>query len=63
MKLTLTFRPSVVGLELTDEERKTILHSADFVEFLDHSSKILERAMSERYDFMKDYTLGLDDTT
>ncbi|GJJ79041.1 dynein intermediate chain, cytosolic [Entomortierella parvispora] len=49
--------------ELTDEERKAILHSTDFVEFLDHSSKILERAMSERYDFMKDYTLGLDDTT
>ncbi|KAG0030526.1 hypothetical protein BGZ81_002540 [Podila clonocystis] len=47
--------------ELTDEERKTILQSAEFVDFMDHSSKILERAMSEKYDFMKDYTLGLDD--
>ncbi|KAG0340071.1 hypothetical protein BG004_006569 [Podila humilis] len=47
--------------ELTDEERKAILQSADFVEFMEHSSKILERAMSEKYDFMKDYTLGLDD--
>ncbi|KAG0333507.1 hypothetical protein BG000_009101, partial [Podila horticola] len=47
--------------ELTDEERKTIVQSAEFVEFMDHSSKILERAMSEKYDFMKDYTLGLDD--
>ncbi|KAG0261721.1 hypothetical protein BG011_000748 [Mortierella polycephala] len=49
--------------ELTDEERKGILQSAEFVEFMDHSSKILERAMSEKYDFMKDYTLGLDDET
>ncbi|ORZ08066.1 WD40-repeat-containing domain protein [Lobosporangium transversale] len=47
--------------ELTDEERKTILQSTEFIEFVDHSSKILERAMSEKYDFMKDYTLGLDD--
>ena len=50
-------------IELTDEERKSILQSNEFVEFLDHSSKIVERAMSERYDFMKDYTLGLDDAT
>ncbi|KAG0002280.1 hypothetical protein BGZ79_003295 [Entomortierella chlamydospora] len=49
--------------ELTDEERKAILQSADFVEFMDHSSKIVERAMTEKYDFMKDYTLGLDDET
>ncbi|KAG0306606.1 hypothetical protein BGZ98_002077 [Dissophora globulifera] len=46
--------------ELTDEERKAIVQSPEFQEFVDHSSKILERAMSERYDFMKDYTLGLD---
>lgn len=39
------------------------MQSAEFVEFMDHSSKILERAMSEKYDFMKDYTLGLDDAT
>ncbi|KAF9153175.1 hypothetical protein BG015_003923 [Linnemannia schmuckeri] len=49
--------------ELTDEERKSIVQSAEFVEFIDHSSKILERAMTEKYDFMKDYTLGLDDDT
>lgn len=50
-------------LELTDEERKSIVQSAEFVDFIDHSSKILERAMTEKYDFMKDYTLGLDDDT
>ena len=50
-------------LELTDEERKAIVQSAEFVDFMDHSSKILERAMTEKYDFMKDYTLGLDNDT
>ncbi|KAF9357628.1 hypothetical protein BGX34_009285 [Mortierella sp. NVP85] len=49
--------------ELTDEERKTVLQSNDFIEFVEHSSKFVERAMSEKYDFMKDYTLGLDDDT
>ncbi|KAG0276911.1 hypothetical protein BGZ95_006860 [Linnemannia exigua] len=49
--------------ELTDEERKSIVQSAEFVDFIDHSSKILERAMTDKYDFMKDYTLGLDDDT
>lgn len=49
--------------ELTDEERKALVQSTEFIEFVEHSSKILERAMSEKYDFMKDYTLGLDDDT
>ncbi|KAG0239734.1 hypothetical protein BGW41_007534 [Actinomortierella wolfii] len=49
--------------ELTDEERKAILQSVEFSDFVEHSSKVIERAMSEKYDFMKDYTLGLEDTT
>lgn len=49
--------------ELTEDERKAIVQSTDFVEFIEHSSKFVERAMSEKYDFMKDYTLGLNDDT
>jgi len=51
------------NVELTDEERKTVVQSNDFIEFVEHSSKFVERAMCEKYDFMKDYTLGLDDDT
>lgn len=47
-------------LELTDEEAKSIQKSQEFIEFVDTSTKLVERALSEKYDFMKDYTLGID---
>jgi dynein intermediate chain len=37
-----------------------IQKSQEFVEFIDSSTKIVERALNEKYDFMKDYTLGID---
>ncbi|KAG1047948.1 hypothetical protein G6F46_003186 [Rhizopus delemar] len=46
--------------ELTDEEAKSIQKSQEFIEFVDTSTKLVERALSEKYDFMKDYTLGID---
>lgn len=47
-------------LELTEDETKVIQKSQEFVEFIDSSTKIVERALNEKYDFMKDYTLGID---
>lgn len=46
--------------ELTEEEKKLILTSPEFLQFVDTSSKFVERALNETYDFMKDYTLGID---
>ncbi|RUP37357.1 hypothetical protein BC936DRAFT_138445, partial [Jimgerdemannia flammicorona] len=46
--------------ELTEEEKRAIVTSPDFADFVDHSSKIVERALNEKYDFMKDYTIGAD---
>ncbi|KAI8329292.1 WD40-repeat-containing domain protein [Chlamydoabsidia padenii] len=46
--------------DLTDEERKFILGAPEFIDFVDNSSKMVERALNEKYDFMKDYTLGGD---
>jgi dynein intermediate chain len=37
-----------------------IQKSQEFVEFVDISTKLVERALNEKYDFMKDYTLGID---
>lgn len=37
-----------------------ILTSPEFLSFVDTSSKFVERALNETYDFMKDYTLGVD---
>lgn len=48
--------------ELSDEERKAIVTSHTFANFVDTSSKIVERALHETYDFMKDYTIGAEVT-
>ena len=50
----------MVIIELTEEEAKSIQKTQEFVEFVDLSTKLVERALNEKYDFMKDYTLGVD---
>lgn len=42
--------------ELTEEEKQQILHSEEFVNFFDHSSRIVERALSEHVDIFFDYS-------
>jgi dynein intermediate chain len=46
--------------DISEENRKKILSSNEFVEFFDHSTKIVERALNENYDFMKDYSIIKD---
>lgn len=41
--------------ELTEEEKLQILHSEEFITFFDHSSRIVERALSEHIDVFFDY--------
>lgn len=45
--------------ELTDEERVAITASEDFVEFIERSSKVVERALDMEYDVLADYGLGM----
>ncbi|KAI7807717.1 dynein, cytoplasmic 1, intermediate chain 2a isoform X2 [Triplophysa rosa] len=42
--------------ELTEEEKQQVLHSDDFMNFFDHSSRIVERALSEHVDIFFDYS-------
>ncbi|KAL7891134.1 hypothetical protein AOLI_G00006100 [Acnodon oligacanthus] len=42
--------------ELTEEEKQQILHSEEFLTFFDHSSRIVERALSEQVDVCFDYS-------
>ncbi|KAJ8255412.1 hypothetical protein GJAV_G00204590 [Gymnothorax javanicus] len=42
--------------ELTEEEKLQILHSEEFVTFFDHSTRIVERALSEQVDVFFDYS-------
>ncbi|XP_077993795.1 cytoplasmic dynein 1 intermediate chain 2-like [Glandiceps talaboti] len=46
--------------ELTEEEKKQIITSEDFVKFFDRSSRIMERALFEEIDIFTDYTGGDD---
>ncbi|CAG8608609.1 2556_t:CDS:2, partial [Racocetra fulgida] len=43
-----------------EQHRKKIVNSADFADFIDHTTKIIERALNENYDFMKDYSISKD---
>lgn len=40
---------------LTDEELKAVTSSNDFVDFVDRSTKVIERALDTEYDFLVDY--------
>ncbi|CAB1328494.1 unnamed protein product, partial [Coregonus sp. 'balchen'] len=44
--------------ELTEEEKLQILHSEEFITFFDHSTRIVERALSEHVDVFFDYSGG-----
>ncbi|KAF2674745.1 putative dynein intermediate chain [Microthyrium microscopicum] len=49
---------------LTEEEREAVITSQDFREFVDSSTKIIDRALDEQYDILFDYARGsgrLDD--
>uniref|UniRef100_A0AAR2KLB3 Dynein, cytoplasmic 1, intermediate chain 2b n=1 Tax=Pygocentrus nattereri TaxID=42514 RepID=A0AAR2KLB3_PYGNA len=48
--------PRVPPHELTEEEKQQILHSEEFLTFFDHSSRIVERALSEQVDVCFDYS-------
>uniref|UniRef100_A0AAY4ERQ3 Cytoplasmic dynein 1 intermediate chain 2 n=1 Tax=Denticeps clupeoides TaxID=299321 RepID=A0AAY4ERQ3_9TELE len=42
--------------KLTEEEKLQILHSEEFMNFFDHNSRIIERALSEHVDVFFDYS-------
>lgn len=43
---------------LTDDEVNAVTSSDDFLDFVDNSSKVIERALDEEYDVLADYGLG-----
>ena len=50
---------------LTAEELDAVISSNDFLDFVDRSSKVIERALDEEYDVLADYrygTIGEDDS-
>ena len=43
---------------LTDEELNAVTSSEDFLDFVERSSKVIERALDDEYDILTDYTSG-----
>ncbi|WVQ74361.1 hypothetical protein IAR50_003961 [Cryptococcus sp. DSM 104548] len=49
--------------ELSDEQRQAVFAAPDFSSFIEQSTRITQRALSDGYDYIKDYTIGGDDTS
>ncbi|OCL12072.1 WD40 repeat-like protein, partial [Glonium stellatum] len=43
---------------LTNEELNAVTSSEDFLDFVERSSKVIERALEQEYDILADYALG-----
>ncbi len=48
--------------ELTEDERIAVYSAQDFSEFVEQSTKIVERALTDTYDYMRDYRISADDS-
>jgi dynein intermediate chain len=44
--------------QLDDDELKAVTSSEDFLDFVERSAKVIERALDEEYDVLADYELG-----
>jgi dynein intermediate chain len=46
--------------DLSNERKQAIFAAPDFSAFVEESSKIVQRALSDGYDYIRDYTVGID---
>ena len=46
--------------ELTEEERASVFVAPEFLEFVEQSTKIVQRALNDNYDYIRDYTVGAE---
>lgn len=46
--------------DIPEEERQSILGAPEFSSFLDEASKIVQRALTDNYDYIRDYTIAGD---
>ena len=44
--------------DMNDDELNAVTSSDDFLDFVEKSSKVIERALDEEYDILADYELG-----
>jgi dynein intermediate chain len=47
--------------DLTEEEKTTIVSAPEFLNFIEQSSKIVQRALNDKYDYIRDYGVSAED--
>ena len=47
-------------IEMTEEEKASIFSAPEFLDFVEHSTKIIQRALNDNYDYVRDYTIGAE---
>lgn len=45
---------------MTEEEKSSTLAQPEFLDFIEHSTKIIQRALNDNYDYVRDYTIGTE---
>ena len=45
---------------MTEEEKTSTLAQPEFLDFVEHSTKIIQRALNDHYDYVRDYTIGTE---
>ncbi|KAI0726724.1 WD40 repeat-like protein [Fomitopsis betulina] len=46
--------------EMTEEEKNSIFSAPEFLDFVEQSTKIIQRALNDNYDYVRDYTIGTE---
>ncbi|EPT00912.1 hypothetical protein FOMPIDRAFT_1162216 [Fomitopsis schrenkii] len=46
--------------EMTEEEKTSIFAAPEFLDFVEQSTKIIQRALNDNYDYVRDYTIGTE---
>ncbi|KAI0644189.1 dynein intermediate chain [Trametes meyenii] len=46
--------------EMTEEEKLSIFSAPEFLDFVEQSTKIIQRALNDNYDYIRDYTIGAE---
>ncbi|CCM00365.1 uncharacterized protein FIBRA_02395 [Fibroporia radiculosa] len=46
--------------EMTEEEKTSIFAVPEFLDFVEQSTKIIQRALNDNYDYVRDYTIGAE---
>jgi dynein intermediate chain len=51
------------SVDLSNEQKQAIYAAPAFTAFIEESTRIVQRALSDNYDYIKDYTIGMDGVT